>query len=77
MWRATNVDSGRLWRRCGRTRCEVRSATSRILRRRLAGHERMMGLMLALMPAGYYGFYLASPQDLGWHLDNSLVRLLL
>ena len=46
-------------------------------RRRLAGHERMLGLVLALMLAGYYGVYLTSPQDLAWHLDNSLVRLLL
>jgi hypothetical protein len=30
-----------------------------------------------LMLAGYYAVYLLSPQDLAWHLDSSLVRLLL
>ena len=29
------------------------------------------------MLAGYYGVYLLTPQDLAWHLDSSLVRLLL
>ncbi|MSU50866.1 MAG: phospholipid carrier-dependent glycosyltransferase [Opitutus sp.] len=46
-------------------------------RRALAGAGRTIPALLALMLAGYYGVYLLSPQDLTWHLDTSLVRLLL
>lgn len=46
-------------------------------RRRLDGIERMIPPMFGLMLAGYYGVYLLTPQDLAWHLNTSLVRLLL
>ncbi len=46
-------------------------------RRRLEGTERTVGPLTGLMLAGYYVVYLLSPQDLGWHLNTSLVRLLL
>ncbi|MDI1336391.1 MAG: glycosyltransferase family 39 protein [Lacunisphaera sp.] len=35
------------------------------------------GAILLLMLAGYYTVYLLSPYDLAWHLDSSLVRLLM
>jgi hypothetical protein len=46
-------------------------------RRRLSGTERVVPVMLGLMSLGYYVVYLLSPHDLVWHLDSSLVRLLL
>jgi hypothetical protein len=33
--------------------------------------------ILLLMAAGYYGVYLVTPNDLSWHLESSLNRLLL
>jgi hypothetical protein len=45
--------------------------------RRLRGIEWAAPAVLLLMLAGYYGVYLLSPFDLGWHLDSSLVRLVL
>ena len=47
------------------------------IRRPLVGSERAIPLLIGLMLAGFYGVYLLSPQDLTWHLDTSLVRLLL
>ena len=47
------------------------------IRRPLVGPERTIPALIALMLAGFYGVYLLSPQDLTWHLDSSLVRLLL
>ena len=47
------------------------------LRRRLAHGEIIVSGVLVLMLAGYYVVYLMSPHDLAWHLDTSLVRLLL
>lgn len=46
-------------------------------RRRPTGAERLVLPLVALMLAGYYLVYLTTPQDLAWHLDTSLVRLLL
>jgi len=46
-------------------------------RRRWVGPEGMLLVLLGLMLAGYYGVYLLTPQDLAWHLNTSLVRLLL
>lgn len=46
-------------------------------RRRLDGIERTIPPLLGLMLAGYYGVYVLTPQDLAWHLNTSLVRLLL
>lgn len=46
-------------------------------RRPLVAAERVIPAMLLLMLAGYYAVYLLSPQDLAWHLDSSLVRLLM
>lgn len=46
-------------------------------RRRFAARERIVPAVLLLMLAGYYAIYLVTPQDLEWHLDSSLVRLLL
>lgn len=46
-------------------------------RRRPVGAERVVLPLVALMLAGYYLVYLTTPQDLTWHLDTSLVRLLL
>ena len=45
--------------------------------RRMGGREWIVALVIALMLAGYYGVYLLTPWDLKWHLDSSLVRLLL
>lgn len=39
--------------------------------------ERAAPLIVGLMLAGYLLVYLATPHDLVWHLDSSLVRLLL
>jgi hypothetical protein len=47
------------------------------LQRRLGSAERLIPILIGLMLAGYYAVYLVSPQDLAWHLENSLVRLLL
>ena len=38
---------------------------------------RALPVLLGAMLAGFYVVYLLSPQDLAWHLDTSLVRLLL
>jgi hypothetical protein len=46
-------------------------------RHRLSRAERLVPLMLGLMSIGYYVVYLLSPHGLVWHLDSSLVRLLL
>lgn len=46
-------------------------------RRRLMRGEWLAVLLLGLMLAGYYAVYLITPWDLAWHLDSSLVRLLL
>jgi hypothetical protein len=46
-------------------------------RRRLGARESLILSVLGLMLAGYYAVYLLSPQDLAWHIDSSLVRLLL
>jgi hypothetical protein len=46
-------------------------------RRRLHPRETIAPLVLVLMLVGYYAVYLLTPQDLAWHLDSSLVRLLL
>lgn len=46
-------------------------------RRRMGPGEFVTPLVVLGMLAGYYFVYLMSPQDLGWHLDSSLVRLLL
>jgi hypothetical protein len=46
-------------------------------RRRLAADERVIPVTLGAMLVGYYGVYLLSPHDLAWHLNTSLVRLLL
>ncbi|WP_414664585.1 ArnT family glycosyltransferase [Horticoccus sp. 23ND18S-11] len=46
-------------------------------RRRWTGGERVIPAVLALMLAGYATTYLLSPLHLQWHLDTSLVRLLL
>src|SRR5699024_6535366 len=46
-------------------------------RRRWQAAEWIVPLVLALMLAGYYGVYLLTPHELVWHLDSSLVRLLL
>lgn len=44
---------------------------------RLVAGARLLPLALGGMLAGYYIVYLLSPQNLAWHLDTSLVRLLL
>lgn len=46
-------------------------------RSRLPAGARLLPVMLGSMLAGYYVVYLLSPQTLAWHLDTSLVRLLL
>lgn len=46
-------------------------------RTRLRGIELLAPALAALMLAGYYAVYLLSPHDLSWHLNSSLVRLLL
>ena len=46
-------------------------------RRRLAHTEQLVFAGLGLMLAGYYFVYVTTPKDLAWHLDASLVRLLL
>jgi hypothetical protein len=46
-------------------------------RRPLSLTERIVPVVLGLMLAGYYCVYLLTPQALAWHLDSSLVRLLL
>ncbi|MBL9212174.1 MAG: glycosyltransferase family 39 protein [Opitutaceae bacterium] len=46
-------------------------------RRRSTGTARVLWVVIGLMLAGYYGVYLLTPQDLAWHLNTSLVRLLL
>lgn len=46
-------------------------------RRRFTAGERVIPLTLGAMLVGYYGVYLLSPHDLAWHLNTSLVRLLL
>jgi hypothetical protein len=46
-------------------------------RRRLAAGERVIPFTVGAMLVGYYGVYLLSPHDLAWHLNTSLVRLLL
>jgi hypothetical protein len=45
--------------------------------RRLVRSEWTLAGLLVLTLAGYYGVYLLSPFELHWHLDSSLVRLLL
>jgi hypothetical protein len=45
--------------------------------RRLNAHEWIGAVIVALTLGGYYGIYLLTPWDLAWHLDFSLVRLLL
>lgn len=45
--------------------------------RRLNGREWLIAGAILLMLAGYYAIYLLTPMDLRWHLDYSLVRLLL
>ena len=45
--------------------------------RRINGREWMVAAMLALVFAGYYVVYLLTHMDLAFHLDSSLVRLLL
>lgn len=47
------------------------------LRRRLHDTERLLRPIVVAMLIGYYAVYALSPQDLAWHLDSSLVRLLL
>ncbi len=44
---------------------------------RLSRREWLVAVVIGLMLAGYYGIYLLTPWDLGWHLSFSLVRLLL
>jgi hypothetical protein len=39
--------------------------------------EGMVAAIIGLTLAGYYGVYLLTPWDLAWHLEFSLVRLLL
>jgi hypothetical protein len=46
-------------------------------RRRFVPVEWIVPCVVGLMLAGYYSVYLVSAQDLEWHLDSSLVRLLL
>jgi hypothetical protein len=45
--------------------------------RRWRGVEWIVAAIIALMLAGYYAVYLLTPWNLAWHLDFSLVRLLL
>ena len=45
--------------------------------KRLTPREWMVAVVLALVLAGYYGVYLLTHMDLAFHLDSSLVRLLL
>lgn len=47
------------------------------VRRGFTDHSTALAAVLGLMVAGYYSVYLVSPFDLTWHLDSSLVRLLL
>jgi hypothetical protein len=47
------------------------------VRRRAIGRERLVVMAIAAMLVGYYGVYLVTPWDLKWHLEFSLVRLLL
>jgi len=46
-------------------------------RLRLVAGARLLPVVVLAMLAGFYLVYLLSPQDLRWHLDTSLVRLLL
>ena len=46
-------------------------------RSRMSRTEWLVPSVVGLMLVGYYGVYLLSPQALAWHLDTSLVRLLL
>ncbi len=46
-------------------------------RSRLTAGANLLPIVLGGMVTGFYGVYLLSPQDLAWHLDTSLVRLLL
>ena len=46
-------------------------------RPRPGGSVGMVLAVAGLMLAGYYGVYLLTPHTLAWHLDTSLVRLLL
>jgi hypothetical protein len=46
-------------------------------RARFRGVEHSTWIAVLLMLAGYYAVYLLTPFDLAWHLDSSLVRLLL
>lgn len=46
-------------------------------RPRLTSYEWAVVGIITLMLAGYYTVYLLTPWDLAWHLDTSLVRLLL
>jgi hypothetical protein len=48
----------------------------RVVRKPVRG-EWLVPLVTALMFAGYYIVYAVSPHDLGWHIESSLVRLLL
>jgi hypothetical protein len=41
------------------------------------GTVTLVATIVGLMLAGFYLVYLLTPQDLAWHLDTSLVRLLL
>lgn len=45
--------------------------------RRLNRAEGAVAVLIGLTLAGYYGVYLLTPWDLSWHLEYSLVRLLL
>lgn len=46
-------------------------------RRALIARDGMIAVTLGLMLAGFYTIYLITPWNLAWHLDTSLVRLLL
>jgi hypothetical protein len=47
-------------------------------RRAVQNPGYLTGLMtLGIMVAGYYMAYVVTPQDLAWHLDSSINRLLL
>ncbi|HUR58011.1 MAG TPA: glycosyltransferase family 39 protein [Opitutaceae bacterium] len=46
-------------------------------RRRFGPAELLVPVLVGVMLVGYYAVYLVSPQNLAWHIDNSLVRLLL
>jgi len=45
--------------------------------RRFVGREWSAAAAVALTAAGYYTVYLLTPLDLKWHVDNSMVRLLI